>query len=171
MNDYTDLFMVIGAMVLVSILTQNANKANIINKTISIEGQYEVAATAIAQDIIDEARIVAFDEETVSGFVPVNIPAGFTAIGLEEANPGNSRVVFDDFDDYDGWKETITNSMGDFEVSVEVFYIVKSTNLKTTSKSTLKKMEVSVQNKFLVESNSNQLKTYKFSLIRSYYAD
>jgi hypothetical protein len=63
-----------------------------------------------------------------------------------------------DFDDYDGWKETITNSMGDFEVSVEVFYIDKSTNLKTTSKSTLKKMEVSVQNKFLVESNSNQLK-------------
>lgn len=171
MNDYTDLFMVIGAMVMVSILTQNANRANVINKTVSIEGQYEIAAAAIGQDIIDEARNLAFDEETVSGFVPVNIPSGFSAIGLEESNPSNTRDVFDDFDDYNGWSGTITNSLGDFNVEIEVYFLDKVTEQKTTAKSTLKKMDVIVTSKYLVYNNTQDPKPYVFSLIRSYYAD
>ncbi len=170
MNDYSDVLQVMGAMILVSVLITNVNRASFLNKAILIDGEYETEVTALAQDFMEESRSMAFDEETASGFVPVNIPAGFSTIGTDGSE--SSRADFNDFDDYEDYSEVITTIHGDFNVSVKVVYVNATTQLETASKSTLKKMKVSVSNASLTQfNNSKELKTYNFSYIRSYYAD
>ncbi len=170
MNDYSDIIQVIGAMLLVSLLVQTANRSNISNSQLLLEAEYETAITAIAQDLMDESRSLAFDEETEDGFVPVNIPADFSTIGADGGEDTDDRNSYDDFDDYDGWSGIISTDLGEFNVSVEVEYIDNSYN-KIVSNSTLKAMYITVTNPFMVQGDGKSLKQYSFSMIRSYYAE
>lgn len=171
MNDYSEIIQVMGAMLLVSILINNANRTSVLNKRIVIEGEYETEVTAIAQDIMEESRVLSFDETTVSGFVPVNIPEDFSTLGIDSGESSTDRSQFDDFDNYDGWKGTITTRHGDFDVEVSITYLDKATYAPTTSKSTLKKMDITLTSSVLTETDKKTQKTYSFSYIRSYYAD
>lgn len=154
------------AMVIVSFLVINANRAILVNTETMVEGELENQVIAIAQDFIEESRSTTFDAETVGGNVPVNIPDGFSSIG-----PGSgetSRADFNDFDDYDGWTETIIASGGiEYEVSIEVSYF--KNGAPTNTKSTLKQMTVTVSSDDLT--NNGTTKTYTFKFLRSFYAD
>ncbi|MTI89592.1 MAG: hypothetical protein FH748_16680 [Balneolaceae bacterium] len=143
-----------------------------------VEGQLEEQVTALAQDIIEEARALEYDANTVPASgndseVPVVIPDGFSTLGSGSGE--NSRSGFNDFDDFDGWSDTITVNGIDYLVSCEVVY-VETTDYQTyttlsSGKSTLKKLTVSVSNDFLKLNESEEKKVYSFSFIRSYYAD
>ena len=170
MNDYSDILQVIGAMLLVSLLVQSANRSTLGNTRLLIESEYELAITAIAQDIMEESRTLAFDEETVTGFVPVNIPSDFSSEGPDGGENASKKNDFDDFDDYNGWSSTITNDLGDFNVSTRVYYVDNSFT-SSASPTTLKEMTVTVTSPFLVENDGSTLKTYNFKLVRSYYAE
>ncbi|MFY0696933.1 MAG: hypothetical protein JXR11_03695 [Balneola sp.] len=170
MNDYSDVLQVIGAMLLVSLLVQSANRSNLANTQLLISNEYEVGVTAIAQDIMEESRVLAFDEETVTGFVPVNIPSDFSNIGLDGSENGNNKNTFDDFDDYDGYTGTVTTDLGSFDVEISVYYLDSSYN-STNSKTTLKEMSITISNRYLTENDGTTLKRYTFSTIRSYYAE
>jgi hypothetical protein len=135
-----------------------------------LESEYEVGVTAIAQDIMEESRALAFDEETVSGFVPVNIPSDFSTIGADGSENAWKKSEFDDFDDYDGWSATITTDLGDFNISTSVYYVDSNFN-PSVSKTTLKEMSVVVTNRYLLMNDGVTLKTFNFSTIRSYYAE
>ncbi len=160
-----------GAMLLISLLINNANRTSFLNKKVAIEGEYETEITAVAQDIMEESRALSFDETTVDGFVPVNIPGDFSALGTDGGESSNDRSQFDDFDDYDGWTGTITTRHGDFDVEVSITYLDKTTQAPTTSKSTLKRMDITLTSSVLTEVDEKTPKSYSFSYIRSYYAD
>jgi hypothetical protein len=168
MTGYTEVLQTMLAMVLVSFLVLNANRAIVTNNTTIIEGELEDQVIAIAQDFIDESRSTTFDAETVNGGVPIDIPGGFSAIG-----PGfgeTDRTDFNDFDDYDGWTETITlTGSVEYQVSIEVDYYDNNTKSTTASKTTMKQMTIVVQSDELTE--NEVIKTYTFKFLRSFYAD
>lgn len=167
MAGYTEVLQTMFAMILVSFLVLNANRAITVNNTTAVESELEDQIIAIAQDYIDESRSVTFDAATVGGNVPVNIPGGFTAIG-----PGggeNTRADFNDFDDYDGWAETITATDDvEYDVSISVSYY--ENGAVTNSRSTLKQMTITITSDYLTDSNGKK-REYQFKFLRSFYAD
>ncbi len=62
MNDYSDLFMVIGASLLYAILLIDINITVLHGTKYKTEREVEYTAIALAQDIIDEARWVPYDQ-------------------------------------------------------------------------------------------------------------
>ena len=166
MSGYIEVLQTLLAMIIVSFLVLNANRSIMINTITEVEGALEEQVIAIAQDYIEESRSTTFDETTINGGVPVNIPDGFSSIG--PALGENRRSDFDDFDDYDGWAETIVAS-GDIEydVSISVTYFEDGAPVNTPS--TLKEMTISISSSDLT--NNGILKQYNFKFLRSFYAD
>lgn len=136
-----------------------------------VEGEYETAVTAIAQDIMEESRALPFDEAETEGALPVNIPFDFSLLGTDSGESTTDRSEFDDFDDYDDWNGTVTTIHGDFEVSVNITYINSTTQAPTVSKSTIKRMDITISSNTLREQDQETIKTYNYSYIRSYYAN
>ncbi len=167
MIGYTEVLQTMLAMVLVSFLIINSNRAIAINNTIQVEGELEDQVIAIAQDFIDESRATTFDAYTANGAVPVNIPGGFTG-SLGPSASENTRSDFNDFDDYNGWTETITASDDvEYEVSISVSYY--KDGAPVAYQTTLKQMTITITSDLLKKNKVNTEYTFKF--LRSFYAD
>ncbi len=170
MSDYSDIIQIIGAMLVVSLLVQNANRANVANTKILIESEYENQVATVAQDIMEESKALPFDEQTVTGFVPVNIPNDFSTVGLD-GGESSDRSSFDDFDDYHDWVGKVETDQGEFNVEVLVNYIDNSSYEVVATRTTLKQMTIKLSSPSLTESDNKTPKEYSFDFIRSYYAD
>ncbi|MBO6586101.1 MAG: hypothetical protein JJ953_08365 [Gracilimonas sp.] len=180
MSGYTEIFQVMMAMTLVSIMVLNANRLIQTNNIVLVEGHLEEQIVAYAQDIIEESRALSFDEQTTDvdsdgeNDVPVYIPEGFSTLGTETGE--TSRDEFDDFDDFHNWSATVEINDITYNVSTIVEYVETSdykTYSKTSSgtKSTLKRLIVNIQTKYLTEYTSREERVYSFDFVRSYYAD
>lgn len=180
MAGYDEIIYVMFAMIIVSTMALNANRVIQVNNATMIEGQLEGQVVAYAQDIIEESRALAFDEQTTydedgNSIVPVYIPNGFSSLGPDDtaSDPETNRTQFDDFDDFHGFTETVTINGVDYDILVEVDYVT-TTDYQTYSvsgKSTLKRITVNVESDFLRTNISSDKTNYNFSFIRSYYAD
>lgn len=171
MIGYTEVLQVIGAMIIFSLILMTSNSMILRNTSMQVEGELEQETIALAQDIIEEARIKEFDENTSAPLPPTKIPGGFTSGGGLGPDSGESqRNQFDDFDDYHEYLETVETEHGEFEIEAEVFYVNSGSFTNSASPTTFKKMVVTITNKFLVDGSDN-LKEYKFEFIRNYYAD
>jgi len=165
------------AMIIVSTMALNANRFIQINNQTLIEGQLESQVVAYAQDIIEESRALAFDEETTydnqgNSIVPVNIPTGFSFLGPDAGE--TDRTQYNDFDDYNGHEETVTINTVDYFVDVVVEYVETNdyeTYTVAAGKSTLKRITVNIESNFLKKNIGGANTAYNFSFIRSYYAD
>lgn len=171
MIGYSEVLQTMAAMIIFSMILMNANSMIHRNSTLHIDGELEQEVISLGQEIIEEARSKSYDNVTVNASAPpALIPGGFTAAGNIGVDSGESiRTSFNDFDDYDGWTTTMTTTHGDFDVSVEVFYVDDINYQKITSPSTFKKIEVTVQSEFLRTTNGP--KEYVLEFIRNYYAD
>src|SRR6056297_2123605 len=132
MSGYSEVLYVIFAMVIVSTRALNANRVIQVNNVSMIEGQLEGQVIAYAQNIIEEARALAYDQETTddasgNSIVPVTIPEGFSDnLGIAGDGSGeiaNDRTTYNDFDDYDGHQETVTFQGVDYVIDVDVEYL------------------------------------------------
>lgn len=186
MIGYSEVIQTMAAMIIFSVILMNANHMIHRNTVMQVEGELEQEVIAIGQEIIEEARTKAFDENTYNPdtgedkLPPSDIPGGFTnspSLGLDSGDldayancPSYERTCFDDFDDYNGWEEVSTTPHGDFNLSVEVFYVDENTFEETGDKSTFKKIEVSITSEFLRD-NTDTERSYKLEFIRNYYAD
>lgn len=177
MSGYSEVLYVIFAMVIVSTMALNANRVIQVNNVSMIEGQLEGQVIAYAQDIIEESRALAFDEQTVddgsgNSVVPVYIPGGFSTLGTDGES---GRTTFNDFDDFHGYTELVTINGIDYDINVVVEYLNHGSQYNTFSvsgsKSTLKRITVNVQSEFLNKNPGSDNTNYNFSFIRSYYAD
>lgn len=171
MIGYSEVLQTMAAMIIFSMILMNANSMIHRNSTLHIDGELEQEVISLGQEIIEEARSKSFDNVTVNASAPpALIPGGFTAAGNMGKDAGESiRTTFNDFDDYDGWSTTMTTTHGDFDVSVEVFYVDDTNYQKMTSPSTFKKIEVTVQSEFLRAGDDPR--EYVLEFIRNYYAD
>lgn len=171
MIGYTEVLQVIGAMIIFSLILMTSNSMILRNTQMQVEGELEQETIALAQDIIEEARIKEFDENTSAPLPPTSIPGGFTSAGSLGPESGESqRNLYDDFDDYHGHTETVETEQGEFTIDTEVFYVNSGSFTASGSPTTFKKMVVTITNKFLVDGSDN-MKKYQFEFIRNYYAD
>lgn len=152
------------------------------NTMMQIEGELEQEIISLGQEIIEESRLRSFDREVEEddSLPPAVIPGGFTPssdLG-PDSNPYRDnftsgepdRSKFTDFDDYNGWSETVTTEHGDFEISAEVFYVDEENFEYTSQPSTFKKIEVTISSHFLTDRQGNP-RNYTLEFIRNYYAD
>jgi hypothetical protein len=172
MIGYSEVLQTMGAMVLFSLMLLSANRMISRNTLMQVEGELEQEVVAVAQDIIEEARTKEFDAQSTGAAPPTNIPEDFTSpAGLGSSSSEDTRQEFNDFDDYNDWKETVSTEHGDFNIHVKVFYVDPDTFEKTNVETTFKKMQVFVTSKFLTKGDSNDPTQYHLEFIRNYYAD
>jgi len=173
MNGYSEVIQVIGAMIIFSMILLNANAMILRNNLLQIEGELELEVIALAQEVIEEAMTKSFDQVTVGASAPPSqIPGGFTASGELGPDPGETnRSDFNDFDDYNGWSDdNVVTEHGRFQLRADVFYVEPVNFQMTSSRSTFKKIEVTVTNEHLTRSDGEPI-TYRLEFIRNYYAD
>lgn len=171
MIGYSEVIQTMAAMIIFSMILLSANSMIHRNSMLQIGGELEQEVISLGQEIIEEARSKSFDQITVNAAAPpAIIPGGFTAAGNLGSDAGETnRSAFNDFDDYNGWSSTMTTTHGDFEVSVEVFYVDDVNFQKISTQSTFKKIEVTVESAFL--RSGDDPTQYVLEFIRNYYAD
>lgn len=177
MAGYSELIYTIGAMVIFSVILLSANRLIQRNSHLQVEGELEEEVVSVAQNIIEESRVLAFDEITENGIPPVNPPSDFTnpsSFGTKRSDEGDEsitdRTSFTDFDDFHGWKDSITIEGITYRLSARVRYINPTTYDTTNTKTNFKKIFVRVRNEYLKNGGGQETK-YEFSYIRNYYAD
>lgn len=65
MNDYSDLIFLIAAIAIYGMLVTNTNRTLVLNNQLLVDTEIEYGAISTAQDILDEARWMPYDEVTV----------------------------------------------------------------------------------------------------------
>lgn len=171
MSGYSEIFYVMFAMIIFSVILANSNRLIHRNSTIQIQGELEQEVIAIAQEIIEEAQTKKFDEVNVGKELPpTDIPGSFNGSGALGPDGETSRRYYDDFDDYNGHTETATTVHGDFDISAEVFYVDDVNFEYQADKSTFKKIVVTIKSEYL-RNNANEINSYSLEFIRNYYAD
>lgn len=172
----SEVLQTISAMVIFSIILLSANRMIHRNTFIQVEGDLERQVIVLAQDIIDESKTKAFDENSKGSVPPKSIPGDFTAPDDLGPEGENSRSEYDDFDDYNGWEDQFETRHGTFDLSAEVFYVEYNSSTEefdsTGTKSTYKKLRVFVESPFITKGGpSDEPKTFTFEAVRNYHAD
>lgn len=153
----------IGALLLLSMTVLRVNNTILQTDSVMMESKFGILATSISTSLIEKASKKAFDANTFEAAVS-NL-SGLTAVNalgpdIGETTPEN----FNDFDDFDGYAEQITNlPSAVFDVSCEVCYINPTNpDRKLNTQSWHKKMIVKV-------SSPSSQDTINLSTIYSYF--
>ncbi len=156
------MLLTIGAMVLLSTIMLRVNTVNFNSDSIRAEAQYGMLATSIATSIIEEAKGLAFDENTDTISVSnINDLTSAAALGKES---GETYETFNDFDDFDGYTKTDTTlHSAIFNIKCKVDYVDPSNiNVPSFSNTWHKKITVLV-------SSPSMRDTIRESSIYSYW--
>lgn len=170
MFDTSDILLVLGAGVIFSIIALNTNKMMINQEQTQIDAELLYSGVAKAQEYIDRARTLAFDETTVMGSTPTNLPNGFTHpshLGTADDNDNldddGDDVVFDDFDDFNGMNRTDTTQNCVYNISAEVHYVDENNPTAVAGGRTFYKcMTVTVTSPFLAD-------TIRLQYVKSFF--
>jgi len=169
----SNLFLTIGALTLFGTLLVSTQNLISYNEDDSLENEYILAAYGAAQTVINEAKMKAFDENSVA--VSISDTTALTAPGslgpdageivspvdtIVSSSPFSSlypgypaSVLFDDVDDYDGYTRPIASSRG-FEgdtvrVTVEYVPLDNPDAGPAAARTFCKEMTVTVTGKYL----------------------
>ncbi|MFQ5601902.1 MAG: hypothetical protein ACE5HS_01385 [bacterium] len=158
-----ELLLTIGAIVIFALTTLSVNRRNLSNTDAILQRQAEFLAVGVAQRFIEEAKVKAFDENTINGN-PISMPSGFTGSPLGPGE-GESYPNFDDVDDFNGLTTTVPTNMGPMSVNVEVQYVHETKLDSVVSTKTFnKKMTVTVDCSYL---NKPVALTYIFAFLKN----
>jgi len=157
------MLMSIGALLLLTLTVLRVNNTILQTDTIMQESKFGILATSIATSLIEKASKKSFDantfEDAVSNWSSLT-PANALGPGAGETDPD----TFNDFDDFDGYTEQITNlPSATYDVSCDVCYInPNNPDGQLSTQSWHKKMTVTVSSPFSQD-------TLKLSTIFSYW--
>jgi hypothetical protein len=153
----------IGALFLLSITVLRVNNTILQTDSVMQESKFGILATSIATSLIEKASKKSFDANTVENSVST-LSELTTASGLGHNSGENPPDNCNDFDDFDGYTEEITNlPSAVFNVSCEVCYVDPANpDGKLTTQSWNKKMTVTV-------SSPSSQDTIRLSTIYSYW--
>jgi len=154
MIDTTDVFLVLGAGIIFSMIALNTNRLLINQEETHVEADLIYGAVAKAQEYIDRARLLPFDETTIQGAGLVSVPAGFTApADLGNSTENDAGSAFDDFDDFNGFTSTDTTQNCIYGVITAVHYANQNTpDTDAGTRTTYKTLTVTVTSPFFPDS-------------------
>jgi len=158
----TQIFLGIGAILLLGIATISMNRGFEANDEVMRSSKHAVIATSIAASVIEDATGRAFDEVSIDSLIVD--PSGLTSPGALGPESGETAHTPDDFDDYDGFTRYDTVDVGGalnkvvFLTSAVVTYVEPTTPELTSSSRTLfKKISVTVTSPTMKETVRQEL--------------
>ena len=152
----------IAAMLLLALTVLRVNNSLLTTDTVLLDTKFGVLAVSLATSVIEEANKKPFDQAGVSDAIS-NI-AALTPPGSLGPTGGEKYPNFDDFDDFNGYKDTVTNlPSANFYVSCKVCYINPNNPDVTSGAATWhKKITVTVTSPSMTD-------TFRLSSIYSYW--
>ena len=144
-------YLSIGAIALLALVSLRFNTTLLENRTTEIENKVYLTAFSLADDLIEEIKQKAFDEETVEWkAITTNQLTPYNEFG--PVDPGESSVIdFDDIDDYHGYSKAVSlPHVENYSVTSTIDY-VSSTNQDATSYSQtfFKRVNVNVTSPYM----------------------
>jgi hypothetical protein len=146
------MLLAIGAMILLSTIVLRVNNSFLLSDEVLDQSKYAFLATSIATSVIQEAKNLRFDEITTDSTIgEIKNKELFSAIGRETGEYLDSVGTFDDFDDYNGWRDTVTTlPSAVFNVVCNVDYVSESNpTVAAAGKTFNKRITVTVTSVFM----------------------
>jgi len=144
-------FLSIGAMALLALVSLRFNTTLLENKTTEIENKVYLTAFSLADDLIEEIKQKAFDEQTVEWrAIPVEQLSSSSAFG--PVDPGESSAnTFDDIDDYHGYLKAVSlPHVENYSVMSTVEYVsATDPDVTSNTQTYFKKITVRVNSPYL----------------------
>lgn len=142
--------LVLGAMGILALISLRFNTSVLQNSTVEIENKVYLTAFSLADDMIEEIKQKAFDQQTVV----------FRSINPEELTPANSLgpgggetspALFNDIDDYHNYQKVISLPHAEgYTLKCIVKYVqANNPNLVSSTQTFYKRVEVIVNSKYL----------------------
>jgi hypothetical protein len=152
------MLLAVGAMILLATIILRVNNSFMASDEVLDQSKYCFLASSIATSIIQEAKNLAFDRETVDTTVVGDItdPSLLTPLDELKWDTGESslnRETFDDFDDFNSYTYTdSTMPSAVFNVSCRVEYVDESNPSQISSVPTFSKIiTVTVSSPFMTD--------------------
>lgn len=145
------MMLVLGALVLLSLMVLNINRAQLESERQMSQAEYILAATAVGQSMISEISSKDYDAATASDeSAPVSsfTSPKYLGPGSWEAYPN-----FNDVDDFHRFNTTVnTPRAGTFRISCLVDYVdPMQPNISSGVRTRTKRLRVTVESDFLDE--------------------
>lgn len=120
-------YLSIGAIALLALVSLRFNTTLLGTRTTEIENKVYLTAFSLADDLLEEIKQKAFDEETVD-WKAISTSELTTKNSFGPVDAGESTVFeFDDIDDYDGYTEDVSLPHAeDYSVTSSVDYVSAS---------------------------------------------
>lgn len=143
MNDYSDIFFLIGAMMLFAILTTNVSRSMVMNNQKLSQSEVEYEGIALAHSLIEDAQWAS----------------------KNELNPGNSAFIFQGYTDQNNpkHKKIKLGASGEYTVDFYLYATVKDTSI-SGSNTDNKVVDVWVTSPYMTDSNDNPPTEYPIKL-------
>ena len=151
----------IGAVTLLGTLFIPARKLSLNREQVLISSEATSSATAIGQELIEEITVRKFDEKFSGRGESTNVATNFSAILRPDAGEDTSKnnpyiTTFDDVDDFNGYRNTVSTSrLGNFNDTVKVYYVNEDTpDVVSSTQTFLKRIDVKVRNPYVFSKDS-----------------
>ncbi len=163
--------MVIAAMILLGTLALSVNTTLINSSTTSLEMEAGLDALSYGQSLLDEILSKEFDENTInqrvfsySSMTPISqlgpdAGESFTLPDSSATDNFQSKLMYDDVDDYLNYRRIVRNSrLDNFTLTVVVDYVNEDTpDNPTTSQTFYKRVTVSISNPYMVKDSQGNV--------------
>ena len=147
--------LVLAAFAILSLLVLGVNRILVEKTTVMLDSEAAITSISIAQAMIDEIQKREFDEKAILQriYTPTNMTALASlgsdvgeSVSTPDVSPFSSINHFDDVDDYNGYKRTVsTTRLGGFSVEDSVYYVTASNlDVEASSQTYYKKIVVKV---------------------------
>ncbi len=139
----------IGAMFLLAIISLRFNSAVTSTSNGETKNKVYLTAFSLADNLIEEIKGKSFDQTTIN--FPTTNPASLTAPAYLGPDSGEAYPYYNDVDDYNGFRDTVTAPYFEtYYVSCSVQYVNSDDPDETSSTQTFyKKVTVSVSSPYL----------------------
>jgi hypothetical protein len=164
------MLMVLGALILFSILLPSVNRTLLYNDQAVTQGNSELVAMALAQRILAEASVRAFDVVCLS-LPPVN-PSQLTPVGSLGPAMGESYPNFNDLDDFNNLALVDSTAFPSvpFNIAASVDYVrPDNPSVVAGSQTFAKRLRITVTSPFLVNPANNQPVQIQLEQVFAYY--
>ena len=157
----------IGAMMLLSITVLRVNNNLLSTNTTLMDTKFGVLAVSLGTSIIEEANKKAFDlagsDDAIASIDLLTAPNGMGPA------PGEVYPDYNDFDDFNGFVDTVSNlPSANFVISCSVYYIEPTNpDVKVNYRTWHKKIDVAITSPNM--GNNEDRDTVRLSSVFSYW--
>ena len=139
----------IGAMIIFSLTSLTFNSTVLQSTNLELENKVYLTAFSLADDLIEEIKQKAFDEETIV-FRSIN-PDELTSYNYFGPDSGEtSSIYFDDIDDYNNYSKAISvPHVEGYKVTCKIYYGNKDyPDQNSLTQTFFKRVEITVESDY-----------------------